>query len=99
MGKNSDVPFEAILAEVTVEGENVVQSVMIDQGKAGAIDKAEVFVVVPQKNRLGRPVDCVADMKYFDVGLIEMLHEFDGSLVTDSEADQGIGLGEDKIGC
>jgi len=59
----------------------VVKSVMVDQGKAGAIDKAEVFVVVSHENRFGRPFNRFAGTKYFDAGLIQTLHEFDGGMV------------------
>jgi len=38
--------FEAILAEVAVKCESVVEPVMIDQREAGAIDKAKFLVVV-----------------------------------------------------
>ena len=88
-----------IPAEVIVEGKSMVELVMIDQSKAGAIDKAEVFVVVSHKNCFGRLFNRFADAQHFDPGLIKTLHEFDGGMVTDFEADQGIGLGEDKIGC
>ena len=51
--QDDNVPFKAILTEVGVEGEGMVESVMVDQGKAGAIDKAKVFVIVSHENRLG----------------------------------------------
>jgi len=77
----------------------MVNSMMVDQSKASAIDKAEVFVIVSYKNRLGRLFDRFANTKCFDSGLVKTLHEFESRLVTDSETNQGIGLGEDKIGC
>jgi hypothetical protein len=42
-----------ILAEVAVEGERMIEFVMVDQSKAGAIDKAKVFVVVSHENLFG----------------------------------------------
>ena len=97
--ENDDVPSEAILAEMGVKGKSMVESVMIDQSKARAIDKAEVFVIVSHENRLGRLLNRFANMKYFDPSLVKTLHEFDGRSVTDFGANQGIALGEDKIGC
>lgn len=97
--QNDNVPFETILAKVAIEGESMVESVMIDQGKAGAIDKAKVFVVVSHEGRLGRLFNRFANTKYFDPSLVKTPHKFDGRLMTDFGADQGIGLGEDKIGC
>ena len=55
--------------------------------------------MVPHKDRLGGLFNCFADTKYFDAGLVEMLHEFDGRWMTDFGANQSVGLGEDKIGC
>ena len=97
-GQYYDVPFESILSEVAIEGECMIKSVMLNQSKAGAIDKAEVFVIVPHKNRLGGLFNGFADTKYFDAGLIEVPHEFDGCWMTDLRANQGVGPGEDKTG-
>ena len=97
--QNDDVPFEAILAEVAVESEYMVEFVVVDQSKAGAIDEAEIFVVVLHENRPRRLFDRVTDTKDFDTGPIKTRHEPDGRLVTDSEANQGKCLGKDKIGC
>ena len=98
-GQYDDHPFKSILAEVAIEGEGMIKSVMLNQSKAGAIDKAEVLVMVPHKDRLGGLFNCFADTKYFDAGPIEMLHEFDGRWMIDLGANQSVGLGEDKIGC
>jgi hypothetical protein len=81
------------LTEVAVEGESVIESMMVDQSKAGAIDKAKVFVIISYKNRLGRLFDRFANTKNLDAGLVESLHEFYGRLVTDFEANQCAGLG------
>jgi len=97
LGQNDDVSFEAILAEVRIEGESMVESVLIDQSKASAIDKAKVFVSVPYKYRLGGLFIRVANTKCCDPGLIETLHEFDSRLVTDFGAYESVGLGEDKV--
>src|SRR5437867_12105874 len=98
-GQNDDGPFETVLAEVGVEGESMVESMMVDQSKAGAIDKAKVFVIISYKNPLGRLFDRFANAQHFDAGLLQTLHEFDSRLATDSGADQGTGLVEDKIRC
>ena len=97
-GQNEDSPFETVLTEVAVEGESVIKSMMVDQSKAGAIDKAKVFVIISYKNRLGRLFDRFANTKNLDAGLIETLHKFNGRLVTDFEANQCVSLGENKIG-
>lgn len=99
LGQNDDVSFEAILAEVRIEGESMVESVPVDYSKASAIDKAKIFVVVPHKNRLAGLFIRLAHTKRSDLGVIEMLHEFDGRLVTDFGANQSVGLGEDKVRC
>ena len=39
-----------------------------------------------------------ANTKNLDAGLVERLHEFNGRLVTDFEANQCVGLGENEIG-
>jgi hypothetical protein len=90
------VPLEAVLVEVTIEGQDMVDSMMVDQRKAGAIDKAEVFVIISNENQLRRLFNRLANAKNFDAG--ERLHEFDGGSMTDFEADQAIGLGENEIG-
>ncbi len=97
--QNDNAPFEPVLTKVAIKGKSMVESVMVNQSKASAIDKAEVFVIVSHKNPLGRLFDRFADTKRFDAGLIQTLHEFDGGLVTDSETNQGIALGENKIRC
>ena len=98
MKQNSDVPLEAILAEMIIEGEDMVDSMVVDQRKAGAIDKAEVFVMVSDENRLGRLFNRFANTKNLDAGLVERLHKFNGRLVMDFEANQCVGLGENEIG-
>jgi hypothetical protein len=40
------------LAEVAIKGESMIESVMINQRKAGAIDEAKVFVIISSENRL-----------------------------------------------
>ena len=97
LGQNDEISFEAILAEVRIESESMVESVLIDQSKATAIDKAKIFVSVPHKNRLGGLFIRFADMKCCDPGLVETLHEFDGRSVTDFGANESVGLGEDKV--
>jgi len=75
-----------------VKGESMVEFVMVDQGKAGAIDEAKVFVIVSHKNRLGGLFHRFADTKYSDPGLIKTLHEVDGRAVTDFGTNESIGL-------
>jgi hypothetical protein len=43
LGQNNDEPLEAILAEVAIESEGVVEFVTVDQNETGAIDEAEVL--------------------------------------------------------
>ena len=90
--QNEGSPFETVLT-VAVEGESVIESMMVDQSKAGAIDKAKVFVIISYKNRLGRLFDRFANTKNLDAGLIATLHKFNSRLVTDFEANQFAGLG------
>jgi hypothetical protein len=96
--KNDDGSFEAILAKVAIEGESMVEPMMVDQSKAGAIDEAKVFVIILNENRRRRLFNRFANTKIFDAGPAEGLHEFDGRLVTDFQANQCVGLGENKIG-
>jgi hypothetical protein len=83
---------------VSVERESMVESMMVDQSKAGAVNEAKIFVMVPNKNCLGRLFNRFANTKNLDPGLVESLHEFNGRLVTDFEANQCVGLGENEIG-
>ena len=71
---------------------------MVDQSKAGAVNEAKIFVMVSNENRLGRLFNGFANTKDLDPGLIERLHEFNGRLVTDFEANQCASLGENEIG-
>ena len=87
------------MAKVTVESESMIKSVMIDQSKTGAIDKAKVFVVVSHKYCLGGFLNCFIDMENFDAAFVESFHELDGGSVTDSEANDRDRFREDKIGC
>lgn len=93
-----DSPFETELAKVAIEGESMVESMMVDQSKAGAVNEAKIFVFVPNENRLGRLFNRFANTKNLDASLVERLHEFNGRLVTDFEANQCVGLGENEIG-
>lgn len=95
--RDNQSPFEAILTEVGIKGKSLVEFVMVNQGKTGAINKAKVFVIVSNENRLGRPFNRFANMKCFDPALVKTPHEIDGRLVTDFGANQSIGFGEDKI--
>jgi hypothetical protein len=91
--------FEAILSEVAVKCESVVEPVMIDQREAGAIDEAKFFVVVSCENRLCRVFNGLAHPEDFNSRLIETSHEFNCCVVADFEADQRIGFGENGIRC
>jgi hypothetical protein len=92
------VPFEAILAEMGIKGESLVESVMVNQNETGAIDEAKVFVVVPNENHLGRLLICFADTNYSDASLVESLHKLDSRMVADFGANESIGFGKDKVG-
>ena len=76
----------------------MVEFMMVDQSKAGAVNEAKIFVFVPNENRLGRLFNRFANTKNLDASLVERLHEFNGRLVTDFEANQCVGLGENEIG-
>ncbi len=91
--------FEAILTEVCIEGESMIKFVMIDQSKAGAINEAKIFVIVPDENCLGRLFIRFADTKHSDAALIESLHKLHGRAVTDSRANERVSLGKNKVGC
>lgn len=91
--------FEAILSEVAVKCESVIEPVMIDQRKARAIDKAKFFVVVSCENRLRGVFDGLGHTEDFNPRPIETFHEFNRCIVADFEANQRIGFGEDKIRC
>jgi hypothetical protein len=95
--QNYHVPFEAILAEMGIKGENMVESVMINQNEAGAIDKAKVFVVVPDENRLGRLFIRFAGTKYSDASPLESLHKLDSRAVADFGANERVGFGKDTL--
>lgn len=97
--EDNDVPFEAVLAEVGIKGKRMIESVVVDQGKASAINKAKVFIIVSHKNRLGRLFNRFANTKHFDPGPVKTFHEFDGHQVGDFGSDEGIGFGQDKVRC
>ena len=97
-GQNHDVSLEAILAKVSIKSENMIECMIIDQSKAGAIDEAEILVMVAHENRLGRLFIRFADTKRFDSRPVKPSHEFDSRRVTDPEPNKGVGLGENKVG-
>ena len=90
------MPLEAVLVKVTIKGESMIELMVVDQSETSAIDEAEVFVIISNENQLRRLFNRLANAKNFDAG--ERLHEFDGGSMTDFEADQAIGLGENEIG-
>jgi len=93
------VPLETILSEMAVERKSLVEPLMIDQSETRAVDKTKIFVIVSHENRLGCLLDRLCHSKDFDLRLIEPCHEVNGRIVTDLEADQGVGFGEDEIRC
>ena len=97
--QNDDGSFKAILAEVAVKGESVIEPMMIDQSEAGAIDETKVFVIVSHENRLGCLFILFGGSKCFDPGPIEALHKCNGGRVADLKADQRVSFAEDKIRC
>ena len=97
--QNGHMSFEAILSEVAVKSESMIKPVMIDQREAGAVDKAEFFVVVACENRLRSVFDGLGHTEDFNPRLIETFHEINRRIVADFEADQRIGFGEDEIRC
>jgi hypothetical protein len=96
--QNYHIPFEAILTEMGIKGESMVDSVVVNQNETGAIDEAKVFITVPNENRLGRLLICFADTSYSDVTLVESLHKLDGRSVADLGANESVGFGKDKVG-
>jgi hypothetical protein len=97
--QNDHMSFEAILSEVAIESESVVEPVMIDQREASAIDKAKFFVVVSCENRLRGVFDGLGHTEDFNPRPIETFHEFNRRIVADFEAVQRIGFGENEIRC
>ena len=97
--QNDHMSFEAILAEMAVKCESLVEPVMIDRREAGAIDKTELFVVVSGEDRFRRVFDGFGYTKNFNPRLIETFHEFNCRIVADFEADQRVGFGKDEIRC
>ncbi len=77
----------------------MIKPVMIDQREAGAIDKAEFFVIVARENRLSGVFNGVAHTKDFNPCLIETFHEFNCRRVADFETDQRVSFGKDEIRC
>lgn len=71
-----------------IKGESMVESVMVNQNETGAIDEAKVFVIVPNENRFGRLLICVADAKYSDATLVKSLHKLDSRTVADFGANE-----------
>jgi len=47
---------------MAIERECVIKPMVIDQSKAGAIDKTKLFVVVSRKDRPGSFINCFGDM-------------------------------------
>lgn len=80
-----------------IKGESMIESVMINQGKTGAVNKTEVFVVVSFENRLGGLFNRSTDMQHSDSALVKRCHEFGRGVVADSEADQSVGFGENEV--
>ena len=77
----------------------MVESVMVDQNKAGAIDKTEILIIVSYENRLGSLFDCCTNTEGSDPSLVKTSHKLDSRSVTDFGSNESIGLREDKIGC
>lgn len=88
--------LEAVFAEVAIKGESMIELMIVDQSETSAIDEAEVFVIISNENKLRGLFNRFANAKNSDAG--ERLHEFDGGSMTNFEADQAIGLGENEIG-
>jgi len=97
--QDDHVSFEAILSEVAVKREGLVEAMMIDQGETDAIDKAEFFVAITHENRLGGLFDRLAHAQHFDPRRLETSHEVDRGLVADFEAGQRVGFAKDVIRC
>ena len=68
--------------------ESIAESMIVDQSNTGAVNEAKIFVMVSNENRLGRLFNRFANTKNLDAGLVESLHEFNGRLVTDFEANR-----------
>jgi hypothetical protein len=84
---------------MSIEGESMIDSVIVDQSESGAIDKTKVFVVVPRKDRFGGFLDRFSDAENSKTAFVESSHELDRSSMTHPEANDRDGFREDKIGC
>ena len=76
----------------------MVESMMVDQSEAGAVNEAKVFVVVSNENRPSRLFNRVAHTNDFDTRPVEGSHKRNGSLMTDFQADYCVRFGKNKIG-
>jgi len=97
--QNDDMSFETILPEVAVKGESVVEPVLIDQREAGAVDEAELFIVVADENRLGELFYGLGHAEYPNRRLIETSQKFDRGIMVNFETDESVGFGEDEVRC
>jgi hypothetical protein len=79
------VLLEAVLVEVAIKGESMIELMIVDQSETSAIDEAEVLVIVSNENQLRRLFNRLVNTKNFDAS--ERLHEFDGGSMTDFKAD------------
>jgi len=82
-----------------IKGESMIEFMMVDQGEAGTVNKAEIFVVVSYKDHLGCPFSGFTHTKDSDPGLIKALHKLNSCPMTYFGANESIGLRKDKIGC
>ena len=71
---------------------------MVYRNEAGSIDKAKVFVIVPDENRLGRLFIRFNDTKYSDAALVESLHKLDGRAVANFGANERVRFGKNRVG-
>lgn len=84
---------------MTIKREGVLEPVMIDQGKAGAIDETEIFVVVAYEDGLCRLLDPFCDTKCFDACLIEALHKLNCGTVAGLKTDERVSFAKNEIRC
>jgi hypothetical protein len=57
------VPLEAVLVEMAIKRESMIELMIVDQSKTSAIDEAEVFVIISNENQLRRLFNRLANAK------------------------------------
>jgi len=93
-----DSALEAILGKVTIKTQDMIQLMMVNEGEAGAINKAKLFIGIFNENCFCFLLNLPSHIKDLYVSFGKVLHKGNSTAMSCACTNECISFSENKIG-